>query len=174
MTVLPIRHFPEDKILRQKAKRVTRIDESIQRLIDNMVETLQVANGVGLAAPQVGIPLRLVVIQIPEEEPIILINPEITEHEGEQIVTEGCLSVPGYVGEIKRSAKVTVKGKDRHGKLCKIKGEELLAEVIEHECDHLIGKLYIDYLDSPDKLRKIEPRTEADEDEDDSAPDNLE
>jgi peptide deformylase len=158
MTVLPICHLPKDSVLRQKAKKVSRIDGSLQRLIDNMIKTMQWANGVGLAAPQVGVPLRVIVVQMPGEEPIVLINPEIIKRTGEQEVIEGCLSVPGYYGEIKRSAGVTVKGKDRHGKVTRIRAEGLMAEALEHEIDHLDGKLYIDHVEDTAKLHKIEPR----------------
>jgi peptide deformylase len=156
MAVLPIRHLPEDSVLRQKAKRVTNIDGSIQWLIDDMVETMQRANGVGLAAPQVGVSLRVIVLQMPGEEPMAIINPEIIRHSGEQEVTEGCLSVPGYFGEIKRPASVTVKGRDREGKAIRIKGTGLMAEALEHEIDHLNGNLYIDRIQSQDKLHKVE------------------
>jgi peptide deformylase len=159
MTVLPIRHFPEDSVLRQKAKKVSRIDGSVQRLIDDMIETMNQANGVGLAAPQVGVPLRVIVVQMPGEEPITIINPEIVKRAGEQEVTEGCLSVPGYYGEIKRSAEVVVKGKDRLGKAIRIKANGLMAEALEHEINHLDGKLYIDHVESADRLHKIETGT---------------
>ncbi|MDD5038942.1 MAG: peptide deformylase [Dehalococcoidales bacterium] len=156
MGVLTICHFPNDHVLRQKAKRVPSTDGSIQRLIDDMIQTMQWANGVGLAAPQVGVPLRVIVLQMPEQEPIALINPEIVKRVGEQEVTEGCLSVPGYYGEIKRSAEVVVKGKDRHGKAVRIKATGLMAEAIEHEIDHLKGILYIDHVESNDRLHKIQ------------------
>jgi len=156
MAILPICHFPNDPVLRQKAKRVSRIDKSIQRLIDDMIETMRQANGVGLAATQVGVPLRVAVLQIPDEEPIAIINPEIVKRDGEQEVTEGCLSIPGYFGELKRSASVTVKGRDRQGKMIRIKATGLMAEALEHEIDHLNGILYIDHLDSQDKLHKVE------------------
>ena len=156
MAILPICHFPEDSVLRQKAKRVARIDRSTGRLIDDMVETMQQANGVGLAAPQVGVSLRVMVLQMPDEEPVAIINPEIVKRSGEQEVTEGCLSIPGYVGEIKRSASVTVKGRDRQGKAIRIKATELMAEALEHEIDHLNGILYIDHVESPDDLYRVE------------------
>ena len=114
-------------------------------------------NGVGLAAPQVGVFLRVVVLQMPGEEPVTIVNPEIVKHSGEQVVMEGCLSVPGYAGEIKRSALVTVKGRDRNGKEMRIKADGLLAQALEHELDHLNGVLYIDHIESEDKLHKIEP-----------------
>ncbi len=159
MAIRTMRHLP-DSVLRQKAKRVSAIDSSIRRLIDDMEETMQQANGVGLAAPQVGVSLRVVVVQIPGEEPITIINPKIVKRAGEREVTEGCLSIPGYAGEIKRSISVTVKGQNRQGKAIRLKGTELMAEALEHELDHLNGILYIDHLESQDKLRKIEPETE--------------
>jgi len=156
MAVLPICYFPNDPVLRQKAKKVSRLDKSVQRLIDDMLETMPQAQGVGLAAPQVGVSLRVIVLQMPDEEPLAIINPEIVKCAGEQEVTEGCLSIPGYVGEIKRSASVTVKGRDRQGKAIRIKAAGLMAEALEHELDHLNGILYIDHLESQDKLHKVE------------------
>jgi len=156
MVVLPICHLPDDKVLRQKAKKITRIDTSIQRLIDDMVNTMQAANGVGLAAPQIGVSLRVIVLQMPGEESNAIINPEIIKHSGEQEVTEGCLSVPGYYGEIKRSAEIVVKGKNRQGKNIRIKAAGLMAEGLEHEIDHLNGTLYIDRVKDEGKLHKIQ------------------
>ena len=156
MAILPIRHLPDDSVLRQKAKKVSRIDKPTQRLIDDMVETMQQANAVGLAAPQVGVPLRVIVIQMPGEEPIPIINPEIVKRAGEQPVMEGCLSVPGYTGEITRSTSVTVKGRNPQGKAIRIKATDLMAEALEHEIDHLDGILYIDHVESQDKLHRLE------------------
>jgi len=156
MTVIPIRLLP-DPILRQKAKRVRNIDGSVRKLITDMVETMHAAPGVGLAAPQVGVPLRVIVIGIPGDEDIAIINPQIIRRTGERLVNEGCLSIPGYVGEIKRAESVRVKGRDQNGKEIRIKADELLAQALEHEIDHLNGVLYIDHLESQDKLRKIEP-----------------
>ena len=156
MAVLPIRIAP-DPVLRQRAKRVRSVDGSIHKLIGDMIETMHAAPGVGLAAPQVGIPLRVIVIGIPEQEEITLINPEIVRRRGERVVNEGCLSVPGYIGELKRSESVTVKGRDRNGKEIRIKAKELLAQALEHEIDHINGVLYTDRLESKDNLRKIEP-----------------
>ena len=129
-----------------------------------MIETMHDAHGVGLAAPQVGVPLRVVVIELPEQEEIALINPEIVRRKGERVVNEGCLSVPGYVGQLKRAELVTVKGRDRNGKGIRIKADELLAQALEHEIDHINGVLYLDRLESMDDLRKIEPE-EAEEQE---------
>jgi len=156
MAVITIRVLP-DPVLRQKAKRVRTIDGSIRKLIADMVETMHAAPGVGLAAPQVGVPLRVIVLGMPEEEDIAIINPQIVRRTGERLVNEGCLSVPGYVGEIKRAESVRAKGRDQNGKEIRIKADELLAQALEHEIDHLNGVLYIDHLESQDKLRKIEP-----------------
>jgi len=154
MAVLKIRTLP-DPVLRRKAKRVTNIDSSIQKLIDDMIDTMRAASGAGLAAPQIGVPLRIAVIELPGEELITLINPAIIKKQGERIVAEACLSVPGYQGEIKRSVTVKVKAQDRQGKEIRLKGEELLAHALEHELDHLNGILYIDHIESPDKLWKL-------------------
>jgi peptide deformylase len=121
-----------------------------------MIETLDKASGVGLAANQVGVPLRIVIIHIPDKDVIVLINPEIIEKTGERLVVEGCLSVPGYQAEVKRSESVRVKARDRQGKLFRKKATDLLAQAFEHEIDHLNGILYIDYLQDMDKLEKTD------------------
>jgi peptide deformylase len=157
MAVIPIRIAP-DPVLRQKAKRVRNIDASIHKLIKDMLETMHDAPGVGLAAPQVGVPLRVIVIGIPEQEDFALINPEVVKTKGERVVSEGCLSIPGYVGKLKRAESVTVKGRDPSGKEVRIKAEELLAQALEHEIDHVNGILYTDRLESEDDLKKIEPQ----------------
>ena len=156
MAVLPIHEVP-DSILRQKSKRVRNIDGSVNKLIVDMIETMHAARGVGLAAPQVGVPLRVVVIGLPEQEEIVLINPEIVRRKGERVVNEGCLSIPGYIGQLKRAESVTAKGRDRRGKEIRIKADELLAQALEHEIDHINGILYIDRLESMNDLRKLEP-----------------
>jgi peptide deformylase len=163
MAVLPIRTVP-DPILNKKTRRVPGIDKRVRQLIADMLETLHAEDGrVGLAAPQVGSSLRLTVICLPDEEDIILINPEVVKRKGERLVTEGCLSIPGYWGEVCRSETVTVKALDHEGKPVRIKADELLAQALEHEIDHLDGVLYIDRLESPDKLRKVEPADGAEE-----------
>ena len=156
MAILPIRTIP-DPVLRQKAKRVKAIDKSVRKLINDMQETLCTASGVGLAANQVGQMLRLIVLNIPGNECKVVINPEVTRRIGSRVVNEGCLSIPGYIGEIKRSELVRVKGQDARGKEIKLKADGLFAEVLEHEIDHLNGILYIDHLESQDKFRKLEP-----------------
>ncbi len=163
MAVLKIRTNP-DPVLRKKAKRVTDL-ESVQHLIDDMVQTLIAAPGVGLAANQVGIPLRIIVIRVPEddeqeEEVTAFINPEIIEKKGERCVMEGCLSIPGYQAEITRSESVKVRARDRHGKLIRKKATDLLAQALEHEIDHLNGILYIDYLKEKNQLLKIDEETD--------------
>ena len=115
--------------------------------INDVVETMQQSNGVGLAALQVGVSLRVTVLQMPGEEPIAIVNPEVVKRSGEQEVNEGCLSVPGYVGEIELSASVTIKGRSRHGKPVRSKATGLMAEALEHEVDHV---------ESQDNLHKIE------------------
>ena len=155
MAVLQISTLP-DPMLRQKAKRVTKIDDSIQKLIDDMIDTLHAdPNRAGLAAPQVGVSLRIAVIEVPEQELLTLINPEIVKKEGERIVQEGCLSIPGYFGEIKRAVTVKVKAQNRFGKQFRLKAQGLLAQALEQELEHLDGILYIDHLESPEKLFEI-------------------
>ena len=160
MTIRRLRTLP-DPVLRQKAKRVSTIDSSIRRLIDDMVETMQWERGVGLAAPQVGVSLRIVVLQMSGEEVITIINPQIVKRSGEREVSEACLSVPGYDGEIKRSVSVIVKGLDRQGKAIRLKATDLMAQALEHELNHLDGVLYIDHIDSPGNLHKAEPETQG-------------
>ncbi len=163
MAVLQIRTLP-DPILRQKAKKVTRIDNSVQKLIDDMIDTLRAdPNRAGVAAPQVGVLLRIAVIELPEQELITLINPEMVKKEGERIVQEGCLSIPGYFGEIRRAETVKVKAKDRHGKQFRLKAEGLLAQALEQEIEHLDGVLYIDHLESEEKLFETESVQELEE-----------
>jgi peptide deformylase len=154
MAILPVVDY-NNPVLRQKAKRVSSIDGAIAQLIDDMVETMREVGGVGLAAPQIGVSLRIAVIELPDEEIIVLVNPKIVKRSGERQIEEGCLSIPGYRGEIQRSEKVTVKGLDRFGREIRIKGEGLLAQALEHELDHLDGTLYIDHLESIDKLTPV-------------------
>ena len=155
MAVLPVLALP-DPVLRQKAKRIRTIDGSIKKLIDDMLETMHAdPNRVGLAAPQMGISLRVIVIGIPEAEDIVLVNPEIVRRTGERLITEGCLSVPGYYAEVYRAESVTAKGRDRNGKQIRIKAEGLLAQALEHEVDHLNGTIYIDHLETMDELKKV-------------------
>lgn len=157
MTVRPIRYLG-DPVLRQPAKKVRRVDDSIRRLVDDMIESMIAAQGVGLAAPQIGVGLRIIVLGMPEEEPFALINPAIVRRSGERrLEAEGCLSVPGYRAPITRSRRVTVKGLDLDGREVRYKAEDsLLAQAFEHEVDHVNGILYVDRLDSLDDLVKLE------------------
>ena len=133
-----------DDVLRKKCRPVDEITPKIIRLLDDMAETMRDAQGVGLAAPQVGILRRIVVIEVEEGNLIELINPKIIAYAGEQDGTEGCLSVPGKWGMVKRPMHVTVRATNRYGKEFELTGSELLARAICHELDHLDGKLYID------------------------------
>ena len=167
MALLKIRLLG-DPILREKGRRLTP-DQlkavSIQRLIDDMIETMRDAGGVGLAAQQVGHPLRLLVIEqgIVHEgaDPLVLINGEVVKCTGKRLVEEGCLSIPGYKGEIERCMRVVAKGLDRDGKDLRVRATELLAQAVEHEIDHTNGILYIDHLESPNHLMRLEPDEHA-------------
>ena len=132
-----------DEILRKKCRPVGEVTERIQTLVDDMIETMHDANGVGLAAPQVGVMRRIFVVDI-GEGPIVLINPEIIEMSGEQTGEEGCLSLPGKAGTVPRANYVKIKGLDREGNEQVYEGTELLARAFQHENDHLDGILYID------------------------------
>jgi peptide deformylase len=152
MALLEIKKYPE-RVLREKASPVTKIDGEIQRLIDDMVETMYAAPGIGLAAPQVGISKRIIIIDVSMKEGekiplIVLINPEIVEGEGEIESEEGCLSLPGYITTVKRSERVIVRGLNRDGRPIEIEGEGLLSRALQHECDHLDGVLLIDRVSS--------------------------
>ena len=140
--------------LRLKAKRVPKVDDSVRRLMDDMVDTMLDAPGVGLAATQVDVQLRVIVMKV-DNQLYSLANPELVRSSGEQIGYEGCLSVPGYIGEVARADKVTIKALNRNGKEVRIKGEGLLARAIQHEIDHLDGILFVDKLTSLDTLRPV-------------------
>jgi peptide deformylase len=148
MAVLPIRRLP-DPVLREQAQEITEVNGELQRLIEDMAETMYAAPGLGLAANQVGVLRRLMVLDVshrdggPRDLKVIL-NPCITAAEGEIIREEGCLSVADFAAEVRRHARVTVSGLDREGNPLKISGEGLLAVVIQHEVDHLNGILFID------------------------------
>lgn len=154
MTVREIRKFP-DQVLRRKTDRVEAVDKTIERLIDDMIETMYAAPGVGLAANQVGVPLQLAVIDITTREDrekgrqkpvVVIINPEIISMEGSVVEEEGCLSIPDYAESVKRAAKVRVRAQDRSGKSFEMEAEGLLAKALQHEIDHLNGLLFVDRL----------------------------
>lgn len=150
-------------VLRAKAKKVSRFDAYIEKLVNDMWETLRAAPGVGLAAPQIGESIRVLVAEY-EDERVALINPEIIKRSEEEVLgTEGCLSIPGYVGEdVPRAKSITVKARDPRGKEVRLKAEDWFARILQHEIDHLDGILYIDHI-SPDKVREVEPDEMADE-----------
>jgi peptide deformylase len=143
-------------VLREKAKKVARVDTSIQRLIDDLAETMLDAHGAGLAANQIGVPLRVCVVKGDDNQIWGLVNPEIVKTDGVQVGNEGCLSYPGWVGEVARYEMVLVKGRNRRGKEVRIKSTGFTARAFQHELDHLDGVLFIDRLTSLDTLRRIE------------------
>lgn len=146
-----------DEILRKRAKEVEKIDEKILTLIDDMIETLHISNGVGLAAQQVGVLKRIIVIDLYDGKgPIVLINPVIKKTKGEHEVEEGCLSFPNEYAKVIRPKETEVEALDRDGKKIKIKGKDLLAQVICHETDHLEGKLFVDIM-LPGTLQYVTP-----------------
>ena len=145
-------------LLRQRARKVRTIDDDVLRLAYDMVETMRTAQGVGLAANQVGELLRVIVIQLlDEEEARIYINPEITLREGERRVEEGCLSIAGYKGMVTRSMWVRFRALDHTSKVVKLRADDVLSQALEHEVDHLNGILYIDHMEAHEKLIKVEP-----------------
>ena len=150
--------------LREKAKKAPKVDASIVKLIDDLAETMLDAPGAGLAAPQIGVPLRVFVVRGDENQVIALVNPELVRGEGVQVGYEGCLSYPGWVGEVARYEDVVIKGRNRHGKEVRIKASGFTSRAYQHELDHLDGILFIDRLTSLDTLRKLE-ELEDEEDE---------
>jgi len=148
-------------VLTTKAIRVPKVDDAVRRLMDDMVETMFEANGVGLAAPQVNVPLRVIVLRV-DNQIYQIANPEMVRCHGEQTGLEGCLSVPGLVGEVTRCERVVAKGVNRHGKQIRIKGDGLLARAVQHEIDHLDGILFTTRVNEG-TLREVEVAKEAEE-----------
>ena len=144
-------------MLRRRAKKAPRVDDTIRRLVDDMIESMYAADGVGLAAPQIGVGLRVIVLGMPDEEPLAMINPVVVKRSGERLLEgEGCLSVPGYRGSVARSRRVVVKGLDLEGREFRVRAEDnLLAQALEHEVDHVNGLLYVDRLAGPEGLVKL-------------------
>ena len=152
MALREIRSYP-DPVLRNKTSRVERIDSTLERLIEDMVETMRAAPGVGLAANQVGVPLQIAVIDLSSREDeeqrhplLVIINPEVLAMEGSVIEEEGCLSIPDYSEKVKRAARVKVRAQDRTGKQFELEAEGLMAKALQHEIDHLNGLLFVDRL----------------------------
>jgi peptide deformylase len=170
----------EQPILRRKAVKVSRYDDALERLVRDMWETMYEAPGVGLAAPQIGVPLRVLVAEWNEEredgsvaeDHVALVNPEIIKRAEEELKgTEGCLSIPGYLGDnIRRAAAVTVKARDPRGKEVRIHAEGWFARILQHEIDHLDGILFTDRIDRPDDLREVTEEESEQEAEGQPAP----
>lgn len=154
MAILDILHFPDPR-LRTVAQPVTEVDASLRQLIDDMLETMYAAPGIGLAATQVNIDKRVVVIDVSEEkeQPLCLINPEVLELSGIEEMEEGCLSVPGFYETVQRAERVRVRALDRDGNPLELEADGLLAVCIQHEIDHLDGKLFVDYLSQLKRTR---------------------
>ena len=158
----PLNATVKDRVLRGKSKRVGRIDDSTKRLIDDMIETMREAPGVGLAAPQVGVPLRVIVVEY-EDELFTVVNPEIVKSTGEVTDEEGCLSAPNWQAPVSRAAHVLVKGRDRNGKEVRIKADGWLARIFQHEVDHLDGTLFLDKVHDKSKIHWVDPDKDGDE-----------
>lgn len=160
MSILTILEFPDER-LRKKAEKVQSVDASIRKLVDDMFETMYESRGVGLAATQVNVHRRVIVMDVSEEknEPLCLINPEIVEKDGVEESEEGCLSVPGFFEKVQRAEHVRVKALNRDGQPFELEARDLLAVCVQHEMDHLDGKLFVDYL-SPLKRQRIKKKLE--------------
>lgn len=163
LEILTVDDPQQQKVLRSKAKKVRNVTPKLVALADEMLETMRDADGVGLAAPQVGVLQRLFVAEFPEDEEAdqprqtyVLFNPEIVKGQGEQIGYEGCLSIPGYVGQVARFEQITVKGLNEHGRAVRYKLEGYPARVFQHEIDHLDGILYTDKLTDPATFQPVE------------------
>ena len=154
MSVLTILEFPDER-LRKKASEVKVVDGNVKKLVDDMLETMYLAKGIGLAATQVNVHQRIVVIDISEgkDNPLCLINPEIVEKVGDEESEEGCLSVPGFFEKVKRAESIKVKALDKEGQPFEFEANELLAVCVQHELDHLEGKLFVDYISSLKRQR---------------------
>ncbi len=168
MTVRRIYSFV-DPVLRRQAQPVERVDRATRRLIDDMIDTMRAADGIGLAAPQVGVSRRIVVAEL-DDAVYALINPRVLRASRQtEIADEGCLSLPGYVGAVKRPTRVTVRGQDRRGKEVTIEAEGLLARCLQHEFDHLDGILYTDRMAPDARLRPVREADEAEDDDENDA-----
>lgn len=158
MAILPVLRFPDER-LRKVAKPVTQFTPELQTIIDNMIETMYTEKGIGLASTQVDIHEQIIVIDVTEDksQPYVIINPEVISQEGETGIEEGCLSIPDCRGFVPRAEKIKIKALDRDGNPYEIDADDLLAICIQHEMDHLKGKLFVDYL-SPLKRQRIEQK----------------
>jgi peptide deformylase len=163
LNILTVDNPEQLGILRSKSRNVQRVTPKLASFAQRMLETMREADGVGLAAPQVGVLQRFFVVELPEDEEnklpaetYVLFNPEIVKGRGEQIGIEGCLSIPGYVGEVARQEQITIKGLDERGRPVRFKAKGYLARVFQHEIDHLDGILFTDRLTDPDTFRPVE------------------
>ena len=154
MAMLPILHYPDPR-LRTKAKPVEVVDDTVRTLIDDLLETMYEAAGIGLAATQVNVHRRVLVVDVSEhrDEPRVFVNPVIEQAEGEQERDEGCLSVPGFFESVKRAERIRVNALNADGEPFALEAEGLLAVCIQHECDHLDGKLFVDYISNLKRQR---------------------
>lgn len=167
LEILTVQNLEHLKILRTKSRKVQAVSPKMAAFAAQMLDKMREANGVGLAAPQVGVLQRLFVVELPEDEendqPLetyILFNPEIVKGRGEQIGYEGCLSIPGYIGEVARREQITIQGLNEKGRPVRLKVEGYLARVFQHEIDHLDGILFTDRLTDPDTFQHVEPGEE--------------
>ena len=151
---------PQAAVLRRRAKPVGKVTADVGRLIEEMIEAMRLANGVGLAAPQVGVSKRLFVAEV-EERVHVVVDPQIVKMEGEALATEGCLSIPGWVADVPRAQRVVLKGKNRRGRGITLDAEGLLARVIQHEVDHLNGVLFLDRVVDRSTIREAAATTEV-------------
>jgi len=167
LEILTVQNLEHLKILRTKSRKVQAVSPKMAAFAAQMLDKMREANGIGLAAPQVGVLQRLFVVELPEDEendqPVetyILFNPEIVKGRGEQIGYEGCLSIPGYIGEVARREQITIQGLNETGYPVRLKVEGYLARVFQHEIDHLDGILFTDRLTDPDTFQPVEPGEE--------------
>src|SRR5262245_11440590 len=160
-----------DPRLRQKALKIRAVDDSLRKLSRDMHETMGVAKGVGLAGPQVGVMRRIIAVHVPEgyveekqpEVTLTLVNPEIVKAQGREVAAEACLSIPGWIGDVPRATRITVKAIDLNNREIRLKAEGILARVLQHEVDHLDGILYVDRVEDKSTLRQVEDEDEEDE-----------
>jgi peptide deformylase len=160
-----------DPRLRQKALKIRAVDDGLRKLAREMHETMSVASGVGLAGPQIGVMRRIIAVHVPEaygderqpEVTLTLVNPEIVKAQGREVAAEACLSIPGWVGDVPRATRITVKAIDLNNREVRLKAEGILARVLQHEVDHLDGILYVDRVEDKSTLRQVEDEEEEDE-----------
>jgi peptide deformylase len=171
MAVKPIL-TAEHPVLHKKAIKVSQFGDSLKRLVEDMFDSMHAVQGLGLAAPQIGVSQRVFIVDLPAEvdeegreiapaETYVLVNPEIVKTRGEEELEEGCLSVPGYRGLVRRATQVVIKGQDIQGRSVRYRAEGLLAQAFQHENDHLEGVLYLDLLEAPDKIWRIDVEEQA-------------